>query len=119
MDARITIIIPCYNVDKYIDRCMQSIEEQTLGMQTFQIILVDDGSTDCTMDKLIAWQTKYPFQIQIVHNSKNKRQGTCRNIGLQRATGEYIGFVDADDWIEPDMYEALHELKSDEICGKS
>ena len=110
MDARITIIIPCYNVDKYIDRCMQSIEEQTLGMQTFQIILIDDGSTDCTMDKLIAWQTKYPFQIQIVHNSKNKRQGTCRNIGMQRAKGEYIGFVDADDWLEPDMYEKLLEV---------
>lgn len=116
MDARITIIIPCYNVDKYIDRCMQSIEEQTLGMQAFQVILVDDGSTDCTMDKLIEWQAKYPFQIQIVHNHKNKRQGTCRNIGLQRAKGEYIGFVDADDWIEPDMYEKLLEVANVGKC---
>lgn len=107
MDARITIIIPCYNVDKYIDRCMQSIEEQTLGMQAFQIIIVDDGSTDNTMDKLIMWQAKYPFQIQIIRNSKNRRQGTCRNIGLQKAKCEYIGFVDADDWLEPDMYEKL------------
>lgn len=110
MDARITIIIPCYNVEAYIDRCMQSIEEQTLGMQAFQIILVDDGSTDRTMDKLIVWQTKYPFQVQIVHNHKNQRQGTCRNIGLKRAECEYVGFVDADDWLEPDMYEKMLEV---------
>ncbi len=107
MEAKIAIIIPCYNVEEYIDRCMQLIEEQTLGMQTFQIILVDDGSTDHTMDKLIAWQTKYPFQVQIVHNEQNRRQGTCRNIGLKKAQSEYIGFVDADDWLEPDMYEKM------------
>lgn len=107
MDARITIIIPCYNVEAFIDRCMQSVEKQTLGMEAFQIILVDDGSTDCTMDRLISWQARYPFQVQIVHNNRNRRQGTCRNIGLKRATCEYIGFVDADDWLEPDMYEKM------------
>ncbi len=116
MEAKITIIIPCYNVEAYIDRCMQSIEEQTLGMQAFQVILVDDGSTDHTMDKLIAWQTRYPFQIQIIHNSKNKRQGTCRNIGLRAARCEYVAFVDADDWLEPDMYEKMITVANIGMC---
>lgn len=107
MEARITVIIPCYNVEPYIDRCMQSIEEQTLGIQAFQIIMVDDGSTDRTMDKLIAWQAKYPYQVQLIHNHRNQRQGTCRNIGLKNAKCEYVGFVDADDWLEPDMYEKM------------
>lgn len=103
----ITLIIPCYNVEQYIDRCMQSVEEQTLGIENFQIILVDDASGDHTLDHLILWQTKYPYQIQIIHNQTNKRQGSCRNMGMKYARGEYIAFLDADDWVEPDMYEKL------------
>ncbi len=116
MDARITIIIPCYNVEAYIDRCLRSIEEQTLGMDAFQIVLVDDGSTDGTMDKLIAWQTKYPFHIRIIYNSKNRRQGTCRNIGIKSAKCEFVAFVDADDWLEPDMYEKMLYVADVGVC---
>lgn len=107
MEKKITIIIPCYNVEEYLDRCMQSVVEQTIGISCMQIILVDDASTDKTLDKMIGWQAKYPYQIQIIHNAHNRRQGTCRNMGLQRAVGEYVAFLDADDWIEPDMYEKL------------
>lgn len=116
MDARITIIIPCYNVEAYIDRCLKSIEEQTLGMDAFQIVLVDDGSTDSTMDRLIAWQTRYPFQIRIIYNSKNRRQGTCRNIGIKSAKCEFVAFVDADDWLEPDMYEKMLYVADAGVC---
>lgn len=106
----ITVIIPCYNAEKYIDRCMQSMEEQTIGMQSFQIILVDDASTDHTMEKMLCWQNKYPYQIQIIHNRRNRRQGTCRNLGLQQAKGDYVAFLDVDDWVEPDMYEKLYTV---------
>lgn len=104
---KITLIIPCYNCDKYIDRCMQSVAEQTLGINCMQIIMIDDASTDNTLDKLLLWQAKYPGQIEIMKNGRNRRQGTCRNLGLARARGEYVAFIDADDWIEPDMYEKL------------
>lgn len=107
MDAKITIIIPCYNVEPYIDRCMQSIVEQTMSVSCMQIILVDDASTDGTMNKLLEWQGEYPRRVQIIHNRRNRRQGTCRNLGLQHAQGEYVLFVDADDWIEPDLCEKL------------
>lgn len=107
MEPKITVIIPCYNVENYLDRCMQSVEGQTIGMNSMQIVLINDASTDKTLDKMIQWQIKYPHQVHIVHNSHNSRQGTCRNIGLQCARGEYIAFLDADDWIEADMYEKM------------
>lgn len=107
MEKKITIIIPCYNVEPYLDRCLQSVVDQTIGVSCMQIILINDASTDATLDKMIHWQAKYPHQIQIIHNTNNRRQGTCRNMGLKRAEGQYISFIDADDWIEPDMYEKL------------
>lgn len=107
METQITVIIPCYNVEAYLDRCMQSIVEQTIGISCMQVILIDDASTDGTLDKMIRWQAKYPYQIQLIHNVVNRRQGTCRNMGLQRAIGKYVAFLDADDWVEPDMYEKL------------
>ena len=68
------------------------------------------------MDKLLEWQAKYPYNVQIVHNSKNSRQGTCRNIGLKLAECEYIAFVDADDWLEPDMYEKMLQVAETGEC---
>lgn len=110
MVPEITVIIPCYNVENYIDRCMESVEKQTVGMEALQIILIDDCSKDATLKKLQKWQKKYPMQIQLVHHTENRRQGTSRNEGLQMAKGTYVSFVDADDWLEPDMYERLLEV---------
>lgn len=107
VEPKITLIIPCYNCEKYIDRCLLSVEEQTIGICNMQIILVDDASTDNTLDKLLIWQSKYPGNVEIIKNPKNRRQGTCRNMGILCAKGEYIAFLDADDWVEPDMYEKL------------
>ncbi|MBQ6788392.1 MAG: glycosyltransferase [Lachnospiraceae bacterium] len=103
----VSVIVPCYNAEKYIDRCVQSIIQQTIGLEQMQIILVDDASTDRTLEKICNWQLQYYETIQIMHNYKNRRQGTCRNMGMQQAVGKYIAFVDADDWIEPDMYERM------------
>lgn len=105
----ISVIIPCYNVEKYVDACLESLVSQTLGLDRMELILVDDASQDATLDHLRAWEQEYPKQILVVECGVNGRQGTARNIGMQYATGEYIGFVDSDDWVEHDMYEALLE----------
>lgn len=104
----VSIIVPCYNVEKYIRRCIDSIIRQTIGFQNIQLILVDDVSTDRTLEILHEYEQLYQDNIVIIECEKNGRQGTARNIGLQYATGEYIGFVDADDWIEPDMYSHMY-----------
>lgn len=107
MDKLISIIIPCYNVEKYIDRCFNSLLAQTIGFDRLEIIMVDDCSTDATWDKLTAIEAAYPESIMIIHCDENGHQGRARNIGLQYATAPYVGYVDADDWIESDMYEKL------------
>lgn len=105
---RISLIIPCYNVENYIDRCLESVTAQTIGIENLEIILVNDASTDDTLAKLYAWEKKYPENILVVTYEENLRQGGARNAGLDYASGEYIGFVDSDDWIEPEMYEELY-----------
>ncbi len=109
----ISIIIPCYNVEEYIDRCMKTVTSQTIGIDKLQVIAVNDASTDNTLDKLINWEKKYPENIIVISYNKNLRQGGARNIGLCYADAEYIGFVDSDDWIELNMYEILYNIISD------
>ena len=104
---RLSIIVPCYNVEKYIDRCLMSLTEQTLSRSAYEIILVDDASTDTTWQHITAWEAKYPELILAVHCDENGKMGRARNIGLSYATGEYVGFADSDDWVEPEMFEAL------------
>lgn len=115
-EVKISIIVPCYNVEHYIDRCISSLLKQTIGLHNMQIILIDDASVDGTREKLREWQVRYRSNIEIIRNDKNRRQGTCRNLGLTKAKGKYIGFVDADDWIEPDMYEKMLEMAEQGNC---
>lgn len=120
--AEISVIVPCYNVEKYIDRCMESLVNQTIGLNNLELILVNDASTDGTLDKLKAWETQYPESIILITYEENIRQGGARNVGIHYASGNYIGFVDADDWVEADMYESLilpaKKNKYDVIKGK-
>ncbi|MGN0513850.1 MAG: glycosyltransferase family 2 protein [Lachnospiraceae bacterium] len=110
MKPLISIIVPCYNVEKYIDRCMNSLVTQTLGINNIEIILVNDASTDGTYQKLLEWEKEYPESVMVITYGENIRQGGARNVGLQYASADYIGFVDSDDWIENDMYADLLEL---------
>ncbi|MCM1326531.1 MAG: glycosyltransferase [Bacteroidales bacterium] len=109
---KISVIIPCYNVEQYIDRCLESVVTQTIGLDMLEIIVVNDASTDGTLEKLYQWEKRFPENIMVITYDENLRQGGARNLGLQYATGEYVGFVDSDDWIEPDMYELLYEKMS-------
>lgn len=107
--AKISIIVPFHNSESYLDRCMNSLLNQTIGLQNLELILVDDASTDSTLELLKDYEKKYPKQIVLIPCTKNGRQGRARNIGLQYATSPYVGFVDSDDWIERDMYEKMYE----------
>lgn len=106
-DYKISIIIPCYNVQNLIDRCLESVTQQTIGLEHLEIILINDASTDNTLDKLMEWEQRFLDNIMVITYDENHRQGGARNIGLSYATGEYIEFVDTDDWLEIDMYEAM------------
>lgn len=105
----ISIIIPCYNAEEYVDRCLESLKAQTIGFENLEIILINDASTDQTLNKIEAWEKQYPEQIGIISLDTNMRQGYGRNIGIQNASADYIGFVDIDDWVDPDMYQQLFE----------
>ena len=110
---KLSIIIPCYNVEKYVAECLDSILSQTIGQETLEILCVDDCSTDGTVNILKKYEKNYPDIIGVILCSDNGRQGTARNIGLQYATGEYISFIDGDDWIHKDMYKVLLEIAKD------
>lgn len=102
----ISIIVPVYKVEKYLDRCVKSILAQTFT--DFELILVDDGSPDNCPRMCDEWAKK-DERIKVIHK-ENGGAGQSRNVGLENAIGKYIGFVDADDWITKDMYEHLHNL---------
>lgn len=104
----ISIIIPCHNVENYIDRCFESLKTQTIGLDKLQLIFVDDASTDGTRDKLALIKAQASSSVCVILLPQNIRQGGARNVGLEYATGSYIAFVDSDDWVEPDMYEQLY-----------
>ena len=97
----VSVIIPCYNAEKNLAQCIDGICRQTL--EQIQIICVDDGSTDTTLEILQDYQKKDP-RIQVIRQ-QNAGAGAARNAGLERATGEYLSFLDADDFFEPDMLE--------------
>ena len=115
-EKKISIICCSYNGEKYIDRCMKTIQGQTIGMESMEVILVNDASTDGTLEKMKQWEQKYPDNILVVTYEINKKPGGARNAGLQYATGEYIGFVDCDDSIEPTMYEKMYRKAKEYDC---
>lgn len=99
----VSIIIPVYNTEKYLPRCLTSVLNQTY--QTLEIILVNDGSTD-NSPTLIQYYSKKDPRIKVI-NQKNQGLSAARNIGLKNATGDYITFIDSDDEVKPKMIEGL------------
>ena len=104
MQPKISVIVPIYNVERYLDRCIQSVLNQTL--KDIEIILVDDGSPD-KCPAMCDEYAKKDGRIKVIHK-KNGGLGFARNSGLEIATGEYVAFVDSDDFIENDMYDNLY-----------
>jgi len=101
---KLSIIVPVYNVRPYLSACLDSLVNQTID--DYEIILVDDGSTDGSADIIKDYAGRYPELISFMR-VENGGQGRARNFGIDIAKGDYLGFIDSDDYIEPDMYEAL------------
>lgn len=101
----LSIIVPVYNVEEFIDECLESIVRQTY--HNLEIIVVDDGSTDSSGKKCDEW-SECDNRIVVIHK-KNGGLSDARNAGLEIAKGKYIGFVDSDDVIHPQMYQRLYE----------
>lgn len=112
---RLSIIVPVFNMaaDGKLNFCLDSLVDQTIT--DYEIIAVDDCSTDHSLDILREYEQKYPEKFRAIHSPVNKHQGGAKNIGLREAKGEWIGFIDSDDWIVPDFYERL--LKRAEETG--
>lgn len=107
MEELISVIIPCYNVEKYIDRCIESVVNQTY--RNLEIILVDDGSTDGT-GKICDRYLQTDKRVKVIHK-ENRGLSSARNAGLDICQGNYIFFVDSDDWITIDAVQYLYDLR--------
>lgn len=103
-EIKVSIILPIYNVEKYLDRCMDSLLNQTL--KDIEIIMVDDGSPD-NCPQMCDEYAKKDERVKVIHK-KNGGLGYARNSGLEIATGEYVAFVDSDDYVELDAYEKMY-----------
>lgn len=102
----ISVIVPVYNVETYLEKCLNSILAQTF--QDLEVLIIDDGSTD-RCGEICDRYARQDYRIRIFH-TENHGLSAARNTGLDHMHGQYIGFVDSDDWIEPDMYERLFSI---------
>ena len=102
---KVSIIVPVYNAEKYLKRCINSLKNQTL--EDIEIILVDDSSTDSSLE-ICQIAADEDSRIKVIHKV-NEGAGYARNAALKIATGEYIGFLDSDDFAEKEMFKTLYE----------
>lgn len=117
--CKLSIIVPVYGVEKYIDKCLDSLVKQSL--KEIEIIVVNDGTKDNSQKIIDKYVKKYPDKIKS-YIKENGGQGSARNYGLKKATGEYIGYVDSDDFVEKDMYKKLYNKAKENnydivVCG--
>ena len=112
---KLSVIVPVYNMaaDKKLEYCLESLINQTI--EDYEIIAVDDCSTDNSLEILRRYETKHADKFKVIASPVNKKQGGAKNLGLEIAKGEWIGFIDSDDWITLDYYEKL--LKKAEETG--
>ena len=115
-NIKVSVIVPIYNTEKYLEKCILSMLDQTL--KEIEIILINDGSTDSSAIICENYAKKYPNYI----NNKNCGCSASRNLGISLAKGEYISFIDSDDYIEKEMYEKMYEKARSEdldiiVCG--
>ena len=110
MKPYISVILPCYNVAEFLPRCMKSLEKQTIRFDNLEWIFVDDASTDNgkTWNEILKFEAKHPDNVIAIQLEKNRCQGGARNVGLEYASADYIGYIDPDDWIDPRMYTCLY-----------
>ncbi len=103
---KVSVIIPVYNTKDYLHQCLDSLVGQTL--EDIEILVVDDGSTDGSDQVIKEYEEKYPQKVKGFFK-ENGGQASARNLALQHAQGEYLGFVDSDDWVDTEMYTEMYE----------
>ena len=109
MCPKISIIVPVYNAAEFLDKCVDSILNQTYG--NLELLLIDDGSTDCSGEICDKYAEK-DNRVTVAH-IENSGVSAARNEGLKRVKGKYVGFVDSDDWVDADMFESLIKAAED------
>lgn len=113
---KVSVIIPCYNAQKWLPKCFLSLVKQTIGMESLELIFVDDASKDdgMTWTMLQEFERAYPESITAIHLDENLRQGGARNVALKYASGEYVAFVDADDFVADVFLEEAYNRAKNE-----
>ncbi len=104
---KVSVIVPVYNTGEYLPRCLDSLTSQTMSPDEIEIIAVDDGSTDGSGDIADDYAKRFP-NVSVIHQ-KNAGSSAARNAGIREAHGRYLGFVDSDDYVSPEMYAALYD----------
>lgn len=113
---KISVIIPVYNCENYLRECFDSIVNQTLGIENIEVIVVDDSSTDNSVDIINEYVSNYP-SFKMIKQVPNQGSGPARNLGLRHVTTDYVTYLDADDYISLDAYEKALEIfeRDDEV----
>lgn len=110
---RLSIIVPVYGVEKYIEECIRSLYDQDIPKEEYEVICVDDCSPDNSVAVIEDWKLKVE-NLKLIRHTENKRQGGARNTGLKEAKGKYVWFIDSDDYIQPNCLKGLLELAEKE-----
>ncbi len=105
---KVSVIVPVYNTAEYLPECLDSLVGQSIGLNSIQIVVVDDGSTDSSPDVVNTYAQRYPENFVCLEQT-NSGQGAARNLALAHCEGEYVGFMDSDDFADKDMYRMLYE----------
>lgn len=113
---KVSVIVPIYNVEKYLDKCLDSLVHQTL--QEIEILAINDGSPDQSQKIIDRYVQEYPDKV-VGLIKPNGGIASVRNYGIEHATGEYIGYLDGDDYVEPEMFEKLYEAAKREDADVS
>ena len=106
MNPLVTVVVPVYNVAPYLPDCIESLLAQTL--QPMELIFVNDASTDDSLAVLRDYEARYPDRMRVIDSPENHKQGGARNLGLRQAKGDWVGWIDSDDFVTPDFYETLY-----------
>jgi glycosyltransferase involved in cell wall biosynthesis len=122
-NTSVSVVTPVYNAEKYLRKTIDSVINQTIGFENIEYLLVDDCSTDSSRDILLEYSLKYDNIIAVFLECNTGTPGQPRNLGIQLSTSKYITFLDADDWLEPNGLETLHDILEktgdDYIVGKT
>ena len=105
--VKVSVIVPVYNTENYIDKCLSSLENQDL--EEIEVIIINDGSTDNSKNKIMPYIKNNPNKFKY-YEKENSGLGATRNYGITKAQGEYIGFVDSDDYIEKTMFKKMYDI---------